>query len=121
MVSAGFGVQWIEEDPQSVTLANKAAETLGKADKVAAVLGAETSGVTKAAGSVTVPTHTLMISPSAALPELTMSSAEEGKDLLSRTCPSAILVGIRVEGVGRQPVLNRLWHGFRQLLRPGTG
>jgi len=65
-----------------------------KEDKIVAVVGALTSGVTKAvAESVTGPNNILMISPGSTSPMLTTLPADEGKDLLFRTCPSDTLQG----------------------------
>jgi ABC-type branched-subunit amino acid transport system substrate-binding protein len=95
MAQAGFEIMLIHEDSEtSVAPAKKAAKKLVEADKVVAVVGAVTSGVTKAvAEDVTGPNNILMISPSSTSPELTMLPADEGKDLLFRTCPSDMLQG----------------------------
>lgn len=95
MALAGFEIKLIHEDSEtSVVPAINAAEKLVKEDKVVAIVGAVTSGVTKAvAENVTGPNNTLMISPSSTSPALTTLPSDEGKDLLFRTCPSDILQG----------------------------
>jgi ABC-type branched-subunit amino acid transport system substrate-binding protein len=101
MAQAGFEIMLIHEDSEtSVAPAKKAAKKLVEADKVVAVVGAVTSGVTKAvAEDVTGPNNILMISPSSTSPELTMLPADEGKDLLFRTCPSDMLQGFVLGGL----------------------
>ncbi|MBL0714619.1 MAG: ABC transporter substrate-binding protein [Desulfosarcina sp.] len=96
LASAGFEIQFIHED--SGTDAKKAIEAASKlveTDKVAAILGSGSSGVTvPVAESVTCPNDILMISPGSTSPFISVLPEDKKKDFLFRTCPSDALQGV---------------------------
>ncbi len=96
MASAGFEIELIHEDSESSAApAQNAAKKLVETDKVVAIVGAVTSGVTKAvAESVTGPNTVLMVSPASTSPVLSALPADKGKDVLFRTCPPDTLQGV---------------------------
>lgn len=96
MGSAGLEIELLHADSQTTADAAKtAAQKLVEEDKVVAVVGALSSGVTMAvAESVTCPNDILMISPGSTSPLLTTFAADKDKDFLFRTCPSDTLQGV---------------------------
>lgn len=96
MTMAGFDVSLSHADSQtSAPAAIEAAEKLVKEDKVAAIIGAEASGVTSAvAEMVAGPNDVLMLSHASTAPFLSHLASDKDKDLLFRTCPSDALQGV---------------------------
>lgn len=94
--AAGFAVKVINEDTQTSAIPGvNAAKKLVQIDKVPAIVGAVSSGVTiPVAESVTCPAGVLLISPSSTNPLMTYLPADKGKDFLFRTCPSDALQGV---------------------------
>lgn len=76
------------------SIGRDAAAKLVQVDRVAAIVGALSSGVSTAVSSVTITNRTVLISPSATAPSLTTL---KDKDYFFRTCPSDALQG-RVMG-----------------------
>ena len=96
LASAGFEIQFIHEDSGTdAKKATEAARKLVETDKVAAILGSGSSGVTvPVAESVTCANDILMISPGSTSPFITVLPCDRGKDFLFRTCPSDALQGV---------------------------
>jgi ABC-type branched-subunit amino acid transport system substrate-binding protein len=96
LASAGLGIQFVHEDSGTdAQKATEAARKLVEADKVAAILGSGSSGVTvPVAESVTCPNGMLMISPGSTSPFISVLPCDTGKDFLFRTCPSDALQGV---------------------------
>ena len=96
MAAAGFEIKFFHEDSETnPTPATNAAKKLVEVNKVVAIVGALSSGVTLAvAESVTLPNNVILISPASTNPLMTVLPADEGKDFLFRTCPSDALQGV---------------------------
>lgn len=96
MAAAGFEIELFHEDSETAPIpATNAAKKLVEINKVVAIVGALSSGVTLAvAESVTIPSEVILISPASTNPLMTVLPADEGKDLLYRTCPSDALQGV---------------------------
>jgi branched-chain amino acid transport system substrate-binding protein len=96
LAKAGFQIQLIHEDTETAPVpATNAARKLVNVDRVVAIVGALSSGVTLAvAESVTIPNNVIMISPASTNPLMTQLPADKGKDFLFRTCPSDALQGV---------------------------
>ncbi len=96
ITAAGLKIELVKEDSEtSAAPAIKAAKKLAEQDKVVAIVGAVSSGVTiPVAETVTIPKEVLMISPGSTSPEITYLPANKGKDFLFRTCPSDTLQGV---------------------------
>ncbi|MBW1711376.1 MAG: ABC transporter substrate-binding protein, partial [Deltaproteobacteria bacterium] len=96
MAAAGLKVKLIHEDSETNAIpATNAARKLVEIDKVVAIIGALSSGVTQpVAESITCPKNIIMISPASTSPLLTVLPADQGKDFLFRTCPSDSLQGV---------------------------
>ncbi len=96
LAAAGFSIDLVHEDTETSPIAGtSAAKKLVEIDKVKAIVGALSSGVTLAvAESVTIPNNIIMISPASTNPLMTVLPADEGKDWLFRTCPSDALQGV---------------------------
>ena len=96
LAEAGFEMELIHEDSETSPVAGtNAAKKLVDVDKVVAIVGALSSGVTLAvAESVTLPNNVIVISPASTNPLMTVLPADEGKDFLFRTCPSDALQGV---------------------------
>ncbi len=96
MALAEFNIEFIHEDSGTAAdIAKEAAERLVKEDRVVAILGSGSSGVTvPVATSVTCPNNVLMISPGSTSPFITILPADNKKDFLFRTCPSDALQGV---------------------------
>jgi ABC-type branched-subunit amino acid transport system substrate-binding protein len=96
LAGAGFEIEMIHEDSETSPVAGtNAAKKLVDVDKVVAIVGALSSGVTLAvAESVTIPNNVIVISPASTNPLMTVLPADEGKDFLFRTCPSDALQGV---------------------------
>jgi len=96
MAAAGFEIEFFHEDSETnPTPATSAAKKLVDVNKVVAIVGALSSGVTLAvAESVTIPNNVILISPASTNPLMTVLPADEGKDFLFRTCPSDALQGV---------------------------
>ncbi len=96
LAAAGLRVQFINRD--SGTDAEKAvaaAEELVRKDKVAAIIGSGSSGVTiPVAKKVTCPDDMLMISPASTAAYISDLPADRKKDFLFRTCPSDALQAV---------------------------
>jgi ABC-type branched-subunit amino acid transport system substrate-binding protein len=96
LAAAGLKIHFINKD--SGTDARKAvtaAEELVKTDKVAAIIGSGSSGVTiPVAEKVTCPGDTLMITPASTAAYISDLPADRKKDFLFRTCPSDALQGV---------------------------
>lgn len=96
MTSAGFAIELVHEDSEtSAAPALEAAKKLVEQDQVVAIVGAVSSGVTgPVAEAVTIPNTVLLMSPASTSPSFTGLAADQGKDLLFRTCPSDTLQGV---------------------------
>jgi ABC-type branched-subunit amino acid transport system substrate-binding protein len=96
MAAAGFEIKMIHEDSETSAIpATNAAKKLVEVDRVVAIIGALSSGVTiPVAESVTVPNNVIQISPASTSPLITVLPADQGKDFLFRTCPSDALQGV---------------------------
>ncbi|MCK4983987.1 MAG: ABC transporter substrate-binding protein, partial [Desulfobacterales bacterium] len=96
MAAAGFEIEFFHEDSETAPVpATSAAKKLVDINNVVAIVGALSSGVTLAvAESVTLPNNVILISPASTNPLMTVLPADEGKDLLFRTCPSDALQGV---------------------------
>lgn len=96
MAAAGFEIEFFHEDSETAPIpATNAAKKLVEVNKVVAIVGALSSGVTLAvAESVTIPSEVILISPASTNPLMTVLPADEGKDFLYRTCPSDALQGV---------------------------
>ncbi len=96
MAAAGFEIQFFHEDSETAPIpATGAAKKLVDVNRVVAIVGALSSGVTLAvAESVTLPNNVILISPASTNPLMTVLPADEGKDFLFRTCPSDALQGV---------------------------
>ena len=95
LADAGFSMKLIHEDSETAPIpGTNAAKKLVEVDRVVAIVGALSSGVTLAvAESVTIPNQIVMISPASTNPLMTVLPADEGKDFLFRTTPSDDLQG----------------------------
>lgn len=93
---AGLPIVFVHRDSgTSPDIAVGAARKLIREEKVAAILGSGSSGViVPVAESVTLPSGVLMITPGATAAVISVLPADEGKDLLFRTCPSDALQGV---------------------------
>jgi ABC-type branched-subunit amino acid transport system substrate-binding protein len=96
MGAAGLEVELVKADSETSAIpAVNAAKKLVDVDKVVAIIGALSSGVTvPVAESVTIPAGVIMISPASTSPLITVLKADQGKDFLFRTCPSDALQGV---------------------------
>ena len=96
MAAAGFEIQLFHEDSETSPIpGTNAAKKLVDVNRVVAIVGALSSGVTLAvAESVTIPNNVILISPASTNPLMTVLPADEGKDFLFRTCPSDALQGV---------------------------
>ena len=96
MAAAGFEIEFFHEDSETAPVpGTSAAKKLVDINKVVAIVGALSSGVTLAvAESVTIPNEVILISPASTNPLMTVLPADEGKDFLFRTCPSDALQGV---------------------------
>lgn len=96
LTEAGLPVKLFPEDSETSAIpATNAAKKLVEVDNVAAIIGALASGVTQpVAESVTCPAGVILISPASTSPLLTNLPADQGKDVLFRTCPSDSLQGV---------------------------
>lgn len=96
MAAAGLTLNFVHEDSQTMAeAAKKAAEKLIQKDKVVAIIGSSSSGVTiPVAETVTSPANMLMISPGATAAYITELPQDADKDYLFRTCPSDNLQGV---------------------------
>ncbi len=96
LAAAGLNVQFVNRD--SGTDAEKAvaaAEELVRRDKVTAILGSGSSGVTiPVANKVTCPGDMLMITPASTAAFISDLPADRKKDFLFRTCPSDALQAV---------------------------
>jgi ABC-type branched-subunit amino acid transport system substrate-binding protein len=93
---AGLVVKLVHEDSETSPIpGTNAARKLVNVDKVVAVIGGLSSGVTMAvAESVTIPNKVIQISPASTSPLITALPADQGQDFLFRTCPSDALQGV---------------------------
>jgi len=96
LAAAGLDMKIITADSETSPIpAVNAAKKLVDINKVQAIVGALSSGVTIAvAESVTCPSGVLMISPASTSPLITILPADKGKDFLFRTCPSDALQAV---------------------------
>jgi ABC-type branched-subunit amino acid transport system substrate-binding protein len=96
LARAGFEIELISEDSETSAIpAIQKAKKLVEVDKVVAIIGALSSGVSQpVAESVTCPKNIIQISPASTSPLLTYLPADQGKDFLFRTCPSDALQGV---------------------------
>ncbi|MBW2060194.1 MAG: ABC transporter substrate-binding protein [Deltaproteobacteria bacterium] len=96
LTAAGLKIKLIHEDSETSAIpATNAARKLVEINKVVAIIGALSSGVTMpVASSVICPKGVIMISPASTSPLLTVLPADQGKDFLFRTCPSDSLQGV---------------------------
>jgi ABC-type branched-subunit amino acid transport system substrate-binding protein len=95
LADAGFTMKLIHEDSETAPIpGTNAAKKLVEVDRVVAIVGALSSGVTLAAAeSVTIPNRVIMISPASTNPLMTVLPADQGQDFLFRTTPSDDLQG----------------------------
>lgn len=96
MKAAGFEVDLVHEDSETSAIpATNAARKLVEVDRVVAIIGALSSGVTvPVAESVTIPAGVIMISPASTSPLITVLPTDKGRDFLFRTCPSDALQSV---------------------------
>lgn len=96
MAAAGLEMKIIKADSETSAIpAVNAAKKLVDVDKVVAIIGALSSGVTvPVAESVTSPEGVILISPASTSPLLTVLPADKGRDFLFRTCPSDALQAV---------------------------
>ena len=96
LAAAGFQVKLINEDSETSAIpATNAAKKLVELDRVVAIIGALSSGVSvPIAESVTCPRGVILISPASTSPLITILPADQGKDFFFRTCPSDSLQGV---------------------------
>jgi branched-chain amino acid transport system substrate-binding protein len=92
----GLRIVLIHEDSETDPIAGvSAAKKLVDIDRVVAIIGALSSGVTLAvAESVTIPNEVIIISPASTNPLMSDLPADRGKDFVFRTCPSDALQGV---------------------------
>ncbi|MBW2622887.1 MAG: ABC transporter substrate-binding protein [Deltaproteobacteria bacterium] len=95
LAATGLKVKLIHEDSETSAIpATNAAKKLVEIDRVVAIIGALSSGVTLAvAESVTSSKGVIVISPASTSPLLTVLKSDKGRDYLFRTCPSDALQG----------------------------
>ena len=95
LADAGLTMKLIHEDSETAAIpGTNAAKKLVEVDRVVAIVGALSSGVTLAvAESVTIPNRVIMISPASTNPLMTVLPADQGQDFLFRTTPSDDLQG----------------------------
>jgi branched-chain amino acid transport system substrate-binding protein len=96
LTAAGLTVKMVHEDSETAPIAGaNAAKKLVDIDRVVAIIGALSSGVTLAAAeSVTIPNQVILMSPASTNPMMTNLPADRGNDWLFRTCPSDALQGV---------------------------
>jgi ABC-type branched-subunit amino acid transport system substrate-binding protein len=96
MAAAGFSIDMVHEDSETSAIpATNAAKKLVEIDRVVAIIGALSSGVTvPVAESVTIPAGVIQISPASTSPLITILPSDQGRDFLFRTCPSDALQGV---------------------------
>jgi branched-chain amino acid transport system substrate-binding protein len=96
MAAAGLEMKIIKADSETSAIpATNAAKKLVDVDKVVAIIGALSSGVTiPVAESVTCPDGVILISPASTSPLITVLPADKGRDFLFRTCPSDALQAV---------------------------
>jgi ABC-type branched-subunit amino acid transport system substrate-binding protein len=96
MKAAGFEVDLVHEDSETSAIpATNAAKKMVEVDKVVAIIGALSSGVTvPVAESVTIPAGVIQISPASTSPLITVLPTDQGRDFLFRTCPSDALQSV---------------------------
>lgn len=94
--AAGLTIKLVHEDSETAPIPGvNAAKKLVDIDRVVAIIGALSSGVSLAvAESVTIPNNVIQISPASTNPLMTLLPADKGKDFLFRTCPSDALQGV---------------------------
>jgi len=95
LTDAGLTVKMVHEDSETAPIAGvDAARKLVNIDRVVAIIGALSSGVTLAvAEAVTIPNEVILISPASTNPMMTDLPADRGKDFLLRTCPAEAVQG----------------------------
>jgi ABC-type branched-subunit amino acid transport system substrate-binding protein len=96
MAAAGFEVDLVHEDSETSAIpATAAAKKMVEVDKVVAIIGALSSGVTvPVAESVTIPAGVIQISPASTSPLITVLPSDQQRDFLFRTCPSDALQSV---------------------------
>jgi len=96
LAAAGFEVKLIHEDSETSAIpATNAAKKLVDINRVVAIIGALSSGVSiPIAEAVTSPNGVILISPASTSPLITILPADQGKDFMFRTCPSDALQGV---------------------------
>lgn len=94
--AAGLGIELFHEDSETSAIpATNAAKKLVEINKVVAIIGALSSGVTiPVAESVTIPAGVIQISMASTSPLITVLPTDKGRDFLFRTCPSDALQGV---------------------------
>ncbi|MFC1534162.1 ABC transporter substrate-binding protein [Thermodesulfobacteriota bacterium] len=94
--AAGLTIKLIHEDSETAPIpGTNAAKKLVNIDRVVAIIGALSSGVSLAvAESVTIPNKVIQISPASTNPLMSFLPADKGKDFIFRTCPSDALQGV---------------------------
>jgi branched-chain amino acid transport system substrate-binding protein len=96
MGAAGFEIDLVHEDSETSAIpATNAAKKMVEVDKVVAIIGALSSGVTvPTAESVTIPAGVIQISPASTSPLITVLPSDQKRDFLFRTCPSDALQSV---------------------------
>ena len=96
MKAAGFDIELVHEDSETSAIpATNAAKKMVEVDKVVAIIGALSSGVTvPTAESVTIPAGVIQISPASTSPLITVLPSDQKRDFLFRTCPSDALQSV---------------------------
>jgi ABC-type branched-subunit amino acid transport system substrate-binding protein len=96
MKAAGFEIELVHEDSETSAIpATNAAKKMVEINKVVAIIGALSSGVTvPVAESVTIPAGVILISPASTSPLITVLPSDQKRDFLFRTCPSDALQSV---------------------------
>ena len=96
MKAAGFDIKLVHADSETSAIpATAAAKKMVEVDKVVAIIGALSSGVTiPTAESVTIPAGVIQISPASTSPLITVLPSDQKRDFLFRTCPSDALQSV---------------------------
>jgi ABC-type branched-subunit amino acid transport system substrate-binding protein len=96
MKAAGFEIELVHEDSETSAIpATNAAKKMVEVNKVVAIVGALSSGVTvPVAESVTIPAGVILISPASTSPLITVLPSDQKRDFLFRTCPSDALQSV---------------------------
>ena len=106
LTTAGLAINVITEDTETNPIAGvNAARKLVNLDRVVAIIGALSSGITiPVAESVTIPNRVVLISPASTSPVISNLPADRGQDFLFRTVPSDAFQGALAGRMAAQQV-----------------